>query len=243
MLFTSDVCLPEIMRQERAYQKSNQSKSADEDSYLQVLNSDHVEIIPYVCFYNGMSFLKRLPTEKEIKDQARTFDLEHGFKMKDSFISELKNDTSKCQANLQGMYDDNVDGRFLDGLVPFQEKYIGNSYIDVYNYFCKRDKDEHMLVAKVNQMYSTGLELMQKLDKIIDYDKCNPDSAKLVGLKDYCLNLFQSQQFYFWEGYELKQNCANIEKVMALSQQKDECAVLNEHIYSKYHEKQNVVLK
>jgi hypothetical protein len=32
-------------------------------------------------------------------------------------------------------------------------------------------------------MYSTGLDLQQKLDKIMDYDKCNPDSAKLVGMK------------------------------------------------------------
>ena len=40
-------------------------------------------------------------------------------------------------------------------------------------------------------MYTTGLELQQKLDKIIDYDKCNPDTSKQMGLKLYCKELFK----------------------------------------------------
>jgi hypothetical protein len=46
----------------------------------------------------------------------------------------------------------------LDGLLPFQEKYLGNSYIDVYKYFC-RAKPSAAKVTTVKQMYTTGLEL------------------------------------------------------------------------------------
>ena len=52
-------------------------------------------------------------------------------------------------------------------------------------------------------MYTTGLELQQKLDKIIDYDKCNPDTARVMGFKDYCNELFKDQKFLFWKGNEL----------------------------------------
>ena len=135
-----------------------------------------------MCFFNGISFLKRLPTLDEIKDEKKSIDLEHGFKMKDSFMAEMQTEKQKCKSNLQGMYDDNIDGRFLDGLLPFQEKYLGNTYIDVYNYFCRNNSDDEPVLQNVAQMYSTGLELQQKLDKIMDYDKCNPDTAKLMGL-------------------------------------------------------------
>ena len=91
-------------------------------------------------------------------------------------------------------------------------------------------------------MYSTGLELQQKLDKIIDYDKCNPDTAKVMGIKDYCKELFKDQKFFFWQGEELQHNCDQIEKVSKLSKIKDECAILNDHIFGKYHEQQKKVL-
>jgi hypothetical protein len=48
-------------------------------------------------------------------------------------------------------------------------------------------------------MYTIGLELQQKLDKIIDYDRCNPDTAKTMGIKEYCKELFKDQKFYFWQ--------------------------------------------
>jgi hypothetical protein len=32
------------------------------------------------------------------------------------------------------------------------------------------------------QMYKTGLELQLKLDKIMDYDNCNEDSALIMGI-------------------------------------------------------------
>jgi hypothetical protein len=30
------------------------------------------------------------------------------------------------------MYEENIDGRIIDGILPFQEKYIGNSFLNVY---------------------------------------------------------------------------------------------------------------
>ena len=36
-------------------------------------------------------------------------------------------------------------------------------------------------------MYTTGLELQLKLEKIMDYDNCNEDSAYIIGIDQYCL--------------------------------------------------------
>lgn len=77
----------------------------------------------------------------------------------------------------------------------------------------------------------------------MDYDKCNPDSAKLAGLKPYCKDLFKDQPFYFWNKEDLGQACDDVDVAMQMSQVKDECAVLNDHVYGKYHEKQNLALK
>ena len=192
--------------------------------------------MPYACFYNGLSLLKRLPTLDEISDKNKAIDLESGFKMKDSFM-EMKNSSNfTCQKDLQSLYEDNIEGRQLDGLLPFQEKYLGNSYIDVFGYFCRGNA-----AKDVAQMYATGLELQQKLDKIIDYDKCSPDQAKQMGLKPYCNSLFKDTQFFFWGASDLSSSCDEIDTVMSLSQQKDECAVLNDHIFGKYHQKQQRV--
>tara|TARA_B110000285_G_C15077724_1_gene591704 strand:- start:1309 stop:1512 length:204 start_codon:yes stop_codon:yes gene_type:complete len=67
-----------------------------------------------LCYFNGLSFLKRLPTAEEITDENQAIDLESGFKIKDSFIelrSEHKNDQAKCKADLQSLYEDSIDGR------------------------------------------------------------------------------------------------------------------------------------
>jgi len=92
-------------------------------------------------------------------------------------------------------------------------------------------------------MYTTGLELQQKLDKIIDYDKCNPDTARVMGFKDYCNELFKDQKFLFWQGNELSQHCGSIDKAIKDSKNKDECAVLNNHVFGAYHEDQSKILK
>jgi hypothetical protein len=35
-------------------------------------------------------------------------------------------------------------------------------------------------------MYSFGIELQLKLDKIIDYDACNEEQVKSMGAAEYC---------------------------------------------------------
>lgn len=93
-------------------------------------------------------------------------------------------------------------------------------------------------------MYTAGLDLQQKLDKIMNYDKCSQDSAKAKGLATYCHELFKdSKQFYFWSASDLKQNCDKLKEQKPKSTQKDECAFLNEHMYGQYHEEQSKVLQ
>jgi hypothetical protein len=55
-----------------------------------------------MCFFNGISFLKRLPSLDEVTDQNKAIDLEKGYKMKDSFM-QLKSEGKagfKCQSDL-----------------------------------------------------------------------------------------------------------------------------------------------
>jgi hypothetical protein len=75
--------------------------------------------MPLVCFYNALSFLKRLPTLDEISDQDKKIDLLAGYRMKDSFIEQKNSEKSKCQSDLQSLYEESIDGRQLDGLLPF----------------------------------------------------------------------------------------------------------------------------
>ena len=45
----------------------------------------------------------------------------------------------------------------------------------------------------------------------MDYDDCNEDTALVMGLKDYCLQLFQGQQtFHFWASSDLRDSCTNV---------------------------------
>jgi hypothetical protein len=78
--------------------------------------------MPLVCFYNGLSFLKRLPTVEEISNSEKKLDLLSGFRTKESFI-ELKKDhdhkSTSCSSDLQNLYEDSIEGRLLDGLLPF----------------------------------------------------------------------------------------------------------------------------
>jgi len=77
----------------------------------------------------------------------------------------------------------------------------------------------------------------------MDYDKCNEDAAKTKGLPAYCRELFRDQrQFYFWSPSDLNANCDKLKDVKPSGRQKDECALLNEHIYGQYHDEQMKVL-
>ena len=63
MLFTSEVCLPELINQEKLQTKK---KDTDAQIFLSQTNDQDKEIIPLVCFFNAMSFLKRLPSQDEM---------------------------------------------------------------------------------------------------------------------------------------------------------------------------------
>lgn len=53
-------------------------------------------------------------------------------------------------------------------------------------------------------MYAKGIELQQKLDKIMNYDKCKSDQIGKNGLANYCKQIFsQNTQFYFWSQKEV----------------------------------------
>ena len=87
MLYTSEVCLPEIQRQEEQMKNiQNKTERDNQEAFLQIENKADKLVIPYMCFFTGMSFLKRLPTQDEIRDKKHAIDLEKGFKMKDTFI-------------------------------------------------------------------------------------------------------------------------------------------------------------
>lgn len=93
MMFTSEVCLPEILKQQDAQEKNADAET--QEVFLTIQNEKDQDIIPFLCYFNGLSFLKRLPTSDEITNENQAIDLESGYKIKDSFIelrSEHKND-------------------------------------------------------------------------------------------------------------------------------------------------------
>ena len=88
-------------------------------------------------------------------------------------------------------------------------------------------------------MYSTGIDLQQKLDKIMDYDQCNEDMAKAMGVTDYCVELFQIlNTFQFWGENELKEKCKSLSQKVG----DDKCGSLNEAMFAEYHNTQAGVL-
>ena len=60
-------------------------------------------------------------------------------------------------------------------------------------------------------------------------------------MKEYCRELFKDQKFYFWTPEDLVKNCEDVNKTKE-KMKKDECAILNEHIFGRYHEQQQKVL-
>ena len=131
------------------------------------------EISPYICFYNGLSLLSTNQTGVPSDVQ-----LLEGFQLKKKFTQSKP--SGHCSKELRKTF-----AQKTDALLPIQSKYSDNTYIDIYQYFCKKQ-------GKINmqQVYANGLELQQKLDKIIDYDFCNEDQAKSKGFAQYCFSLF-----------------------------------------------------
>ena len=74
MTFTSEVCMPEILKLQKK-QEAKESSDPEEQSYLSIANDQDKEVMPLVCFYNALSFLQRLPTEDEIATPDKKIDL------------------------------------------------------------------------------------------------------------------------------------------------------------------------
>ena len=62
-----------------------------------------------------------------------------------------------------------------------------------------------------------------------------------MGMMSYCKELFKDQKFYFWTAEDLSKNCEDVNKTKE-KMKKDDCAILNEHIFGRYHEQQQKVL-
>jgi hypothetical protein len=126
---------------------------------------DDRDLIPYICFYDGLALLKN-SDETVMAD-----DLVKGYQKKKQF---LKKPIENCEANLKSDF----EKPSYDSLMPFQDKYQDNKYLDIYAHFCKKEKKG----MNLSQMYTTGLELQLKLDKIMDYDQCSEETANAMGL-------------------------------------------------------------
>ena len=92
MLFTSEICIPEILKQQEAaiHLNKTQRNKTDEEGFIQIENETDKQVIPMVCFFNALSFLKRLPSLEEISEKNKAIDIEKGFKMKDTFVELRK---------------------------------------------------------------------------------------------------------------------------------------------------------
>ena len=56
-----------------------------------------------------------------------------------------------------------------------------------------------------------------------------------MGMMSYCKELFKDQKFYFWSAEDLSKNCEDVNKTKE-KMKKDDCAILNEHIFGRYHQ-------
>ena len=56
-----------------------------------------------------------------------------------------------------------------------------------------------------------------------------------MGMMSYCKELFKDQKFYFWTAEDLSKNCEDVNKTKE-KMKKDDCAILNEHIFGRYHQ-------
>lgn len=157
--FTNEICLPEVLRQEKLVKKNKDAQ------YLDTSKASDVNALPYVCLYNALSMMQRLPTIQELSEG---YDVTAGFKPKSDFVLFAESQKKKeCKQNLQQTYEASIEGRQLDGLLPKQDKYLGNKFMSVYSHFCKGN------IKSTRQMYLSGLELQSKIEKVSAYDKCN----------------------------------------------------------------------
>ena len=85
------------------------------------------DITPYICFYNGLSLLNA--SQKSFPSDVQLLE---GFNLKKKFI-EQKASQVQCAKELKKSFKDK-----MDAILPIQSKYSENSYINIYQYFCKK---------------------------------------------------------------------------------------------------------
>lgn len=76
--FISDVCVPQVLKQQEEGLKSTNP----DVQFLQISRKNHRDVLPYVCYFDGLSFLQRLPT----KPESEKTDILAGFKTKSDFV-------------------------------------------------------------------------------------------------------------------------------------------------------------
>jgi hypothetical protein len=103
--FTEKICMPQLIA-------------------MPELKDDR-DMIPYICFYDGLSLLKST-------DEVQPEELISGFQQKKSFLKNHQD----CEATLKSEF----AKPGLDSLMPAQDKYQDNKYLDIYTHFCKKEK-------------------------------------------------------------------------------------------------------
>ena len=63
-----------------------------------------------------------------------------------------------------------------------------------------------------------------------------------MGMKEYCKDLFKDQKFFFWQSQDVAKSCDSVKNQSKYDKDKDECAILNDHIFGEYHKQQKKVL-
>ena len=78
----------------------------------------------------------------------------------------------------------------------------------------------------------------------MQYDQCNEDNIKVMGVKEYCPELYKDQSsFIFWSQNEVGDMCQKVNLAQVPAKvQTDKCAALNEVVFSKYRKVQAEVL-
>ena len=101
--FMVQVCLPEVLRQEKLV------KGQKDAQFLDTSHPADVNALPYVCLYNALSMEQRMPTMQELNDG---YDVTAGFKPKSDFVLFAEGQKKKeCKQNLQQTYESSIEGR------------------------------------------------------------------------------------------------------------------------------------
>ena len=155
--FTKQYCLPELIDSKELISMAAQKEQPSTEDTQAAR-----ELIPYVCFYNGLAVLEEMK-EQPAKPLVPPADLLEGFKRKRDFIIGLQTHASsspdQCAKDLKNAFNPESPrptaaaqvgfslGQLpkpveaaspLDNLMPMAAKYEHNTYMNIYEYFCKK---------------------------------------------------------------------------------------------------------